>query len=449
MKKIILYIALFLSAGTLLHGQVYQQGFFLKDYRPVYRINPALFPDSDFIGGFEVYRNKVLNYGVSTFYFPYDGGLVTGLHESVSADQFLSGVPDVVSRNSEVGMNLFSYGIRRGDAYHSFEIGLRIPNSVSVPKAIFEILKRGTTESQYDLSDFGVKAQAYVELSYGYGRKLSDIVSIGGRAKLLLAMHGMAYRFSQFDVQKTDKGYTIYSRAELDMPSRFYKLETLADEDINLSDIRSHYVFPVPTGAGAAFDLGVAVTPNEYLTLSASILDLGGAAWHYGNAAVSSGYVFFNGLGTLAYEDLNKNGLTQKAVEIGKKFLDGLHPRLRANKWRFEPLPFTANLGVRYTLPFLEQMRIGAIAQYTNYTYSPYWETRVGADYTPLDWLDLTASFGRGNYGFLYGFGVSAHVSRFQVYLGYEHGTCGTQKGSADAIDPTHKSWSIGLTYDL
>ena len=448
MKKFILQIALFLSAGTLLHAQVYQQGFFLKDYRPVYRINPALFPDSDFIGGFEVNRNKVLNYGVSTFYYPYDGGLVTGLHESVSAETFLSGIPDMVARNAEVGLNLFSYGIRRGDAYHSFEIGIRIPSTVSVPKGIFELLKLGTVKNQYDLSNFGLKAQTYIELSYGYGRKLSDIVSIGGRAKLLLAMHGMSYRFTNFDVQKSDNGYTIFSTAELDMPSRFYKVNAIPGQDINLSDIRSHYVFPLPTGAGAAFDFGVAVTPSEYLTLSASILDLGGIAWHYGNAAVSSGYLHFDGL-DLAYEDLNKNGLTEKVKEIGKKFLDGLRPRLRYNQWRFEALPFTANLGVRYTLPNCEQLRIGAIAQYTNYRYNPYWETRLGADYTPLDWLDLTASFGRGTYGFLYGVGFSVHVSRFQVYFGYEHGTCGTQKGSADAIDPTHKSWSLGLTYDL
>lgn len=449
MKKIILQIALFLSAGTLLHAQVYQQGFFLKDYRPIYRINPALFPDGDFISGFELTRDKVLNYGVSTFQYPYEGGLVTGLHESVPADLFLSRIPDVVAYNAGIGLNLFSYGIRRGDAYHSFEIGVRIPTILSAPKGVFELLKRGSVENHYDLSNFGLKAQAYIELNYGYGRKLSDIVSVGARAKLLLAMHGMSYRFTRFDVEKTDAGYTIYSRAELDLPSRFYKVEQFPGQDINLSDIHSHYLFPIPTGGGAAFDLGVAITPNEYLTLSASLLDFGGIAWHYGNASASSGYVAVDGLGEFGYEDLNKNGLTSRLKEIGKKFLDGLRPRLRYNQWRFEALPFTANLGVRYTLPSCEQVRVGAIAQYTNHAYCPYWETRLGADYTPLDWLDLTASFGRGTFGFLYGIGLSAHVSRFQVYFGYENGTSGTQKGSADSIDPTHKSWSLGLTYDI
>jgi hypothetical protein len=449
MKKFLLQIALFLSAGTLLHAQVYHQGFFLKDYRPIYRINPALFPDSDFIGGFELTRNKVLNYGVSTFYYPTDGGLVTGLNESVSADQFLSRVPDIVARQGEVDLNLFSYGIRRGNGYHSFEIGFRLPTTISAPKGIFELLKRGTVENQYDLSDLGARFKAYVELSYGYGYKLSDIVSIGGRAKLLLALHGMSYRFTQFDVERSGAGYTIYSKAEIDLPSRFYKINGLPGSEINLSDIRSHYKFPIPTGGGAAFDLGVAVTPNKYLTLSAAILDLGGIAWHYGNAAASTGYVYFDGLGTLTYDDLNKDGLTNRAKEIAKKFLDGLRPQLRYNKWSFETLPFTADLGIRYTLPNCEQLRVGAIAQYTNYKYTPYWETRLGADYSPFEWLDLTASFGRGTYGFLYSFGISVHVSRFQVYYGLETGTCGTQKGSANSIDPVHRTWSLGLTYDL
>ena len=449
MKKIILYIALFLSAGTLLHGQVYQQGFFLKDYRPIYRINPALFPDSDFIGGFELTRNKVQNYGVSTFYYPTDDGLVSGLNESVSADQFLSRVSDIVARQGEVGLNLCSYGIRRGNGYHSFEIGFRLPTTISAPKGIFELLKRGTVENQYDLSDLGVQYKAYVELSYGYGYKLSDIVSIGGRAKLLIAEYGLSYRFTQFDVEKSDAGYTIFSKAEIDLPSSFYKAEGYPDQKISLSDIHAHHKFPRPTGAGAAFDLGVAVTPNEYLTLSAAILDLGGIAWHYGNAAASSGYVYFDGVGPLSYDDLNKDGLTKRATDIAKKFLDGVYPKLRYDKWRVEALPFTANLGVRYTIPSCDKVRVGAIAQYINYKYSPYWEARLGADYNPFKWLDLTASFGRGSFGFLYSFGVSVHVSRFQIYYGLETSTAGTQKNTTSPIDPLHRTWSLGLTYDL
>lgn len=449
-KRLILLAAvMLLCAGPLLQAQVYQQGFFLKDYRPIYRINPALFPDSDFIGGFELTRDRVQNYGASNFLFPRDGEVVTGLHESVPADQFLGNLPDVIGQNVMIGLNLFSYGIARGDGYHTFEVNVHIPSTQSAPRSVFDLLKRGTVMDEYDLSRFGVKGQAYVELAYGYGRRLNDVVSIGGRVKLIAAMWGASYRFNRFDVEKTDSGYDISTQADLDLPSRFYKINTAPDQDFNLTDIKSNYLFPLPTGGGAAVDLGVAVTPNEYLTLSASILDLGGIAWHYGNATVANGYVHVDGLGTMSYSDMNKAGLTDKAKEIGKQFLTALRPRLRYHRTSWEALPFTANLGVRYTLPCCEQLRVGAIANYTNYQYTPYWEARLGVDYDPFPWLDVTGSFGRGKYGFMYGFGIAAKFSRFQLYFGYENSTCGSLKNSSTPIDPAHKSWSVGLSYDL
>jgi hypothetical protein len=449
-RKLLLAAVTLLCAGTLLQAQVYQQGFFLKDYRPIYRINPALFPDTDFIGGFEVTRDRAQNYGASSYLFPRDGEVVTGLHESVSADEFLGRLPDVIGQNVLIGVNLFSYGIKRGDAYHTFEVSAHIPSSYSVPKSVFDLLKRGTVLDEYDLSRFGVRGQAYIELAYGYGRRLSDVVSIGGRIKLLAAMWGASYRFTRFKVEKNASGsYTIFSSAELDLPSRFYKIETLPDQEVNLMDIKSNYLFPLPTGGGAAVDLGVAVTPNKYLTLSASILDLGGIVWHYGNASISHDYMTFDGLGSFSYSELNKNALTEKAEEIGKKFLNGLKPRLNSDQVRWEVLPFTANLGVRYTLPCCEQVRLGAIANYTNNQYTPYWEARLGVDYDPFPWLDLTGSFGRSQYGFVYGFGLAAKFSRFQLYFGYENSTCGSLKRSSTPIDPAHKAWSVGLTYDL
>ena len=439
-----------LCAGPLLQAQVYQQGFFLKDYRPIYRINPALFPDTDFIGGFELTRDRVQNYGASNFLFPRDGEVVTGLHESVPADQFLGNLPEVIGQNVMIGLNLFSYGIARGDGYHTFEVNVHIPSTQSAPRSVFDLLKRGTVMDEYDLSRFGVKGQAYVELAYGYGRRLNDVVSIGGRVKLIAAMWGASYRFTQFDVEKNASGsYSIYSRAELDLPSRFYKIDALPNQEVNLMDIKSNYLFPLPTGGGAAVDLGVAVTPNEYLTLSASILDLGGIIWHYGNATVSNGYVHFDGLGSFSYDELNQDGVKAKALEIAKQFLNGLKPKPRADQVRCEALPFTANLGVRYTLPCCEQLRVGAIANYTNYTYTPYWEARLGVDYDPFPWLDLTGSFGRGQYGFVYGFGLAAKYARFQLYFGYENSTCGSLKRSSTPIDPAHKAWSVGLSYDL
>lgn len=448
-RKILLPVILLLCAGTLLQAQVYQQGFFVKNYRPVYRINPALIPESDFIAAFEFSRNNVSNYGASAFLYPYQDGLVTGLHESVPAALFLGNLPELSVSNQEYDLNLFSYGFARGRGYHSMEINVRVPFSTTLSKEAFELLKTGMTRDKYDLSGMSLQGKVYVELAYGYGYRLSDVVTIGGRAKLLLPMYGLAYRLTNMDVVKTDSGISVSTQGELDLPQRLKEFMAAPGDPIKLSDMRTNDRIPLPIGAGLAVDLGVTVTPNEYLTLSASVQDLGAIVSCYGNAATTSSYEYFDGVGTLSYADLNKQGLTKKLKELGKEIVDGISVTSRYNKVRVETLPFAANLGVRYTLPFFDQIRVGAIANYVGYQNMPYWEARLGADYSPFRWLEVTGSFGRGACGFLYGFGVASHFYRFSFYFGYENGTAGLLPRSTTPVKANHRTWSVGLTYDL
>lgn len=440
---------LFCCSGLFLRAQSMQEGFFLRDYRQIYRFNPALIPESDFISGFELTKHVLYNVGASAFLYPTEEGLVTGLHSSIPASQFLGNLPDISKSMTHYDFNIVSYGFARGDAYHSFEINVRIPFSVTAPKDAFDLLKRGTTRENYDLSGFGGKGQIYAELAYGYARRLSDVVSIGGRVKLLAAMYGMSYKVNTFDVQADDTGYQLFYGASLDVPARLMKLRTYPDQDVKLGDLMTRDLIPLPTGGGAALDLGVAVRPNKYLTLSASILDLGGAIWHYGNATTSTMYMTFNGLGTLSYDQLNEQALKDKAGELADKLKNVVTLRPNRDQTRLEVLPFHANLGVKYILPCYEQVSFGAVASYSHYEYMPYWEARLGVEYKPFNWLDLYGSFGRGAYGNLYGFGLSAAFSKFQLYFCYQNGMNGTLPRSTTPLTANHRTWSVGLTYDL
>ena len=448
-RKYLLAAVLLCCAGTFLHAQSMQEGFFLRDYRQIYRFNPALMPESDFISGFELTKHVLNNVGASAFLYPTEDGLVTGLHSSIPASQFLGALPDISKSMTHYDFNIVSYGFAREDAYHSFEINVRIPFSVTAPKDAFDLLKRGTTRENYDLSGFGGKGQIYAELAYGYARRLSDVVSIGGRVKLLAAMYGMSYQVNTFDVQVDDAGYRLFYGANLDVPARMMKLQTKPGQEVQLRDLMSRDLIPLPTGGGAALDLGVAVRPNEYLTLSASILDLGGAIWHYGNATTSSTYLAYDGLGTLSYDQLNEQALKEIAGEWADKLKNAVRLRSNRDQTRLETLPFHANLGVKYILPCYEQVSFGAVASYSHYEYMPYWEARLGVEYKPFNWLDMYGSFGRGAYGNLYGFGLSASFSKFQLYLSYQNGVNGTLPRTTTPLTANHRTWSIGLTYDL
>ena len=224
---------------------------------------------------------------------------------------------------------------------------------------------------------------------------------------------------------------------------------SIPDQDVKLGDLMTRDLIPLPTGGGAALDLGVAVRPNKYLTLSASILDLGGAIWHYGNATTSTMYMTFNGLGTLSYDQLNEQALKDKAGELADKLKNVVTLRPNRDQTRLEVLPFHANLGVKYILPCYEQVSFGAVASYSHYEYMPYWEARLGVEYKPFDWLDIYGSFGRGAFGNQYGFGLSAAFSKFQLYYCYQNGMNGTLPRSTTPLTANHRTWSIGLTYDL
>ena len=81
----------------------------------------------------------------------------------------------------------------------------------------------------------------------------------------------------------------------------------------------------LPSGAGVAFDLGLVFTPAEGLTISASVLDLGGMYWFYGNRAMSSGVAKFEGLDHVSMAQLNKTALKEMAASFAIKPFCTLH----------------------------------------------------------------------------------------------------------------------------
>jgi hypothetical protein len=164
------------------------------------------------------------NVGAASFLYPRNGEVVTALHESVSADEFLGSLKDDIYLTGNIHFNLFSYGWKGEKAYHTLEAGIRAAYSASVPKEIFTILKLGTGEVSYDLSGINVAGNAVVELAYGYSRKLSDLISVGARAKLLVGIEALRYNVTRFDLTMQEDAYQAQVEADLDLTSRWSKI---------------------------------------------------------------------------------------------------------------------------------------------------------------------------------------------------------------------------------
>ena len=436
-----------LALALPLGAQSFQESLFLNNYRQGYRYNAALQPDTDFVAVGEFSSLSANNVGASAFLYPRDGKLVTGFHSSVTSEEFLGALKPVNAKQRHIHYNLFSYGFAAGGAYHTIEVGARGSTQVAVPGDFFRLLKVGGQDT-FDLSGTQLQGRLYAELAYGYSRKLADNLTVGARAKLLLGLYAADYHVRRYDLVMNTENATADVDITLDMTSRTGKMQT-EDDVLNLFDWKASQKWKLPTGAGLALDLGVVWEPIEDLQIAASITDLGGLFWYYGNAGrcESSGEV--TGLDNLKVEDMNLEGLVSQLTEIGREFIKSRALEAVNKRVAFDPVPLQVNGGIRYRMPFYRALSVGVTGNYAAYKGLPYWETRLGVGVNPLSWLDLSANIGTGTYGLTWGAAAQFRVLRFRVHAGLQNGFGGTIPYKTTPLQPNAKTVVIGLTYDI
>lgn len=448
-KRITLALTALICAAAALQAQSFQEGFFLNEYRLGYRYNAALASSCDFISIGQFSSNFRNNIGADAFLYPRNGEVVTALHSSVSADEFMSRLQERNYLISSINYNLISYGFGRGDAFRTVELNVRALYSATLPREYFQILKTGTRQQFYDLTHSGDFAHLYAELAYGYSRRLSDVVSIGVRGKLLVGLESVEYRPTRVQLVTDGSEYRLDVDAIMNVTSRMGKMKTDEDGNLRPLSVDTRKKWPIPSGVGAAIDLGVVITPNRYLTISASVNDLGALCWYYGNAGRVLNSFSFSGVPDLAFDEFNTGGLIDKAKQLAREYYEQLKLQAVDKHIEADFVPFRANLGIKYALPFYERIRVGAVANYVGYGSMPYWEARGGLAYNPFNWLDVTANAGYGAYGPVYGFAASVRILRFRINFGLENGTGGTIPYRSTPLKANSKTFTIGVTFDI
>lgn len=448
-KKISLAIALLACITSFSHAQSFQEGFMLKDYRLIYHFNPALAGESDFISLFQVSSSNRNNVGASAFIYPYDGQVVTYLHSSVPAQTARENFRENNYLTKSYDFNLFSYGMFRNGAEHTFELNIRGMYAISAPGELFMFAKTGAAPSTLDLSRLRAQGDIYAELAYGYSRRVSDVFSFGARVKLLGGLYALDYNVTRLDLSMSESKYQADIEASLDLTDQAVGFAVDSDGYMDFKDFTYKGLIHIPKSYGAAVDLGIAVYPTENLTLSASVTDLGGIFWYFGNASRSSGTVSFTGLENLSSEEFNEEGLMTQANTLKDRFLEQIRLSEAETKARFKAIPFSANLGAKYSMPFYDRLSAGLTGQYIGYQWMPYWEGRFALACNPVDWFDCTANIGTGAYGMVWGAAGSICFHRFRLNVALTNGFGGYIPEKRNPLKPTYKNVTFGLTYDL
>ena len=405
--------------------------------------------DYGFVRIGEVHRTSRNNVGAASFLFPSGDKLVTGLHSSISNEDFLGGLKPVNSYFGQIDYNLVSYGWKgKSRGFHTLAIGVRVNYGLSMPKGIFQILKTGTGQSPYDLSSLRAFENDYGEISYGYSLPLNDKLSIGGRVKLLVGLNSVDVITRRFNLSTTEQQYLLDLDADIDLTNRNKKFGTDEEGYLDYSSFSGKGKLGIPTGAGLAFDLGLVWKPFDGFSLSASVLDLGGILWYYGNAGTSSGSYIFEGLKNISAETIEQNQVMTKLKETGEEVLAVIKPKAVDGRFKLKAIPLNANMNVSYAMPFWQRLSVDASCLYTGYRFcAPYWEARGGLslDFPGLAHLGLNA--GGGAYGFVYGVNGSVEFRSFRLYASYENGIGGTIPYESTPLKANSKTLLIGLAY--
>lgn len=416
MKKTIVIAALAAAICSSINaGAQTNTAFFLDNYVYGYRLNPAIMSEKGFVGlgVSNIDLGLQSDLGVSAFLYPNEAknGLVTGLHSSVSAEEFLSKIQDANRIGLDAGINIFSAGRRKETKMSNFEINLKANGGAYLPGDFFKFLKCGSQASAYDLSSLSAGASAYLELAYGRAwMTKKQKLTLGYRVKALVGV-------ASIDVNAPTAALTVNANeisanvlANGRMACSALNFGKGADGKLKLG---TDFGNVGPAGYGAAIDFGVKYKPIKSLTITAGISDLGAISWKYNSLAKASGSYSFEGFDNIGVDTDFDAEINNIKSELEKVF--SFSP-IEGTASAMQMLPFTLNAGVRYRLPIVRFISVGALATYHNDALAPYYDARFGATLTPLSWLSVTANTGKTSTGNVCGAALSVSLLFLNVF---------------------------------
>ena len=425
MKKIIYSIlavaALFLSEGAMAQSRTsyHMEGSYFRN-----ELNPALAPTRGYLalpGISGIGLNMGTNWlSVDNLIFERNGQLVSALHGSVTADDFLSRIPETTSMNLRENLNILGVGFYAGKMYWTFGINQHLNADFNLSKDFFRAIKT-LGNGVYDMGNAQLSALAYLDAYLGTSFRIGDHVNVGIKAKFLMgALHANA-SFSQLSLNvgedKVDgvlHGDWYGSAVMMDNSAAQGIAEPTFADFMNFDPAA---LLQNARNFGAAVDVGTEIRLfNNHLKISAAVTDLGFIKWQpqtYINGEIDGNF-YFNGFNFATGE-----------VDTGAEFVtDNLVMPSNPTAYKTR-LNFNVNAGVEYNF-LRNHFAIGVLSHTEFYNSTCLTELTASLNIRPTNWITLTASqtFFNNNRPGIFGAAINFHPRVLNIYV------------AADFIDP-------------
>lgn len=414
--------ALLLATSVVAAAQTTRTGYFLKGNAYRYRLNPALMNDQHYLafpllGEIDVRTTGKL--GLSDFIYdtPDGTGLVTFMHPTINAEDFLAGISENNALSLDFDMTLLSTGFFAFGGYNTLDIGLHSHSALNVPYDMFRFMKTlgGGT---YSIGNMSLATRNYIDVAIGHSHKIGDDLTIGARFKVLLGAAYANMLIEKMDVELSGERWMIDAKGSL---SATYGGSFTYDENGMLEGFGENIV-PGLNGLGMGIDLGVTYDLSNVLAkgliVSASVTDLGYMKWkNVSKAGLATEPYVFDGFENIGTSEGQGESVEDQMDAIGQDLQDMFLLADQGVADESEELSSTLHIGVEYKMPFYDKLSVGLLYSNRFDEIHPYHQLSLMANLSPVNWLSIAVSGTTSSFGMGYGAMLNLHCTGFNIFV--------------------------------
>lgn len=430
--------------------------YFMDGSTQRYDLNAALTPTRGYFSVPVVNITSALEsnfLAADNFFYPdkQNNQLVSFMHSSVSADEFLAKLPDMNTATIALNDRIIGVGNYFKAGFWSLGLSLRSETNVNIPKHFFELIKT-LRVGDYTLDGMGIESTNFLEAALGYSFPVQDVFTLGLRAKVLVGLAHARATFDQMNIKVSGEEYRAEMSGSVEANIVGYNFDQLQGEVAfsqmidHVGNAAANFGTANIASIGFAFDAGIEWSLlYDQLRLSAAVNDLGYNAWglhNSFNASVSNVAYAFQGFDVqnqdIFFEAPENIVMNRTEVEEG-----------------YGKFPLTANyiVGAEYDI-LGDYVTIGAMWQGKQYNEQTKSAITAALILNPVHWLTATVSesFVKGGAN-VFGAALNFHNSGINLFVGMDYLTFnyGTAKGGKLPVPISQNSANItfGLSVPL
>lgn len=419
-------IALVVATGVSAQNTL-NSSYFMEKMTKRNQLNPALKTPNNYVS-MPVLSNFYLgvnsNLGLGTFLYPRDNKLVTFLHESVPADEFLGKLANDNALELDLGLDIISFGFWAWGGQNTFNLALKSNTGAYLPKELFQFLKTGqepTGVTHYDMSNVTVASNNYLELAFGHARDITDKLGVGARVKVLLGAAHAEARIDRMDITMSQDEWIIKQAGHLQASSLLNLTTDPETGEITNYKLGNNFGL---AGFGLGFDLGATYKLIDNLTLSAALTDIGFMRWNnLSRAETDPNKEFrFSGFDNIGAKD-DENGdnpFKKEADQLGEDLKALTKFYMTDQQSVSNSLRTTLRVGAEYAV-LDNAISFGLLSTTRFVGYRTYAEGMAAINFRPLSALHLTVNGSVSNMGSSVGAILNICAPGFNFFVGTDY----------------------------